>query len=161
MIVWGAIGVIVGIILLADLEVAVGVMALLVAFALVVIGIEELMAASYRTDPTPARVLGVALIIIGILAAVWPSITVSVLAILVGIGLLIAGLLRLTVVALAGRFPGWGWTVAGGIAAIIAAIITFAWPSITVVVIAVVFGIRMLFHGMVELWLGWELRHRS
>jgi uncharacterized membrane protein HdeD (DUF308 family) len=161
MIVWGVIGIIVGIILLADLAVAVGVMALLVAFALVVIGIEELMAASYHTDPTRARILGSALIVVGILAAVWPHITVTLLAVLVGIGLLIAGLTRFAVVALAGRFPGWGWTIAGGIAAIAAAIITFAWPSITVVVIAVVFGVRMLFHGMIELWLGWELRHSS
>jgi uncharacterized membrane protein HdeD (DUF308 family) len=75
-----------------------------------------------------------------------------------GIGLILAGLLRI-VVALADRDqPDMPWQLGlGGLTVALGAIV-LAWPDQTLVVLAVLLGIRAIGSGLVAIGVGWQMR---
>jgi uncharacterized membrane protein HdeD (DUF308 family) len=80
---------------------------------------------------------GAAAVLFGVLALVWPTITLSALVLLFGAYALVDGVMSLGVAifggaAAEGRRP---WLVLEGIAGIGAGIVTFAWPGITTLVL--------------------------
>ena len=74
-----------GVLLVFDLFTAVRTVALLVAFGLMVTGLGELVSAG-RYRSTLGIVAGIVLLVAGVLAALWPGITLWVLAVVTGIG---------------------------------------------------------------------------
>src|ERR671916_455569 len=89
----GVVSAVVGVVLMFDVVAAARTLALLVALGLVVTGAGELMTAG-RYRSTLGLVAGGALMAGGVLAALWPGITLWVLAVIVGIGLIASGVGR-------------------------------------------------------------------
>ena len=95
---------------------------------------------------------GIAGIAFGILALVWPGITLLTLVIFYGAYALVDGIFSL-VAAFTGRaraLPTW-WLILVGIAGIAAGIITFLWPGITAVVLVLLIGAWAVVHGVFEI----------
>jgi uncharacterized membrane protein HdeD (DUF308 family) len=95
---------------------------------------------------------GIAGIIFGILAFVWPGLTLLTLVILYGAFALVDGVLTL-VAAFTGSakpVPTW-WLVVVGLLGIGAGVVTFAWPVITAVVLVLIIGAWALVHGIFEI----------
>ena len=95
---------------------------------------------------------GLLSIVFGVLAFIWPAITLFALVVLYGAFALADG-----VVALIGAFTGrlkplptW-WLVLVGLAGIGAGIVTLLWPGITAIVLVMFIGAWALVHGIFEI----------
>ncbi len=101
--------------------------------------------------PTLAVALG--WVILGVIVLAWRGLSLAALVWVVGIALAAAGLVR---IAHAVRTPQPGRERAAnallGVASLIVGVLALAWPDITVLVVAVTFGARTLWFGLVHLW---------
>src|SRR5215216_4553457 len=79
---------------------------------------------------------GIAGIVFGILAFVWPGLTLLTLVLFYGAYALVDGILSLVAAFTGGAkpVPSW-WLVLIGIAGIAAGLVTFLWPGITALVL--------------------------
>jgi uncharacterized membrane protein HdeD (DUF308 family) len=105
-------------------------------------------------------VRGIAAILFGVLAFIWPGITLLVLVLLYGAYALVDGVAAL-VLALRGRRPKDTplWTIVlVGIAGIAAGIITFLWPGITALALLVVVAAWAIVRGIFEIVAAVRLR---
>jgi uncharacterized membrane protein HdeD (DUF308 family) len=104
---------------------------------------------------------GIIDLIIGIIVLVWPDITVLALALLLAAWLFIYAAMTLWYAYRhRGEQPRRGHFVLKGLAALAVAIITVVWPSITVLVVAIVIGIDLIIFGGILIWLALELRRQ-
>jgi uncharacterized membrane protein HdeD (DUF308 family) len=157
----GAVSAVLGVILMFDLVAAVSTLALLVAAGLVVTGVGELIAAG-RYNNVLGYVAGGVLILGGIIAVVWPDITLWVLAVIVGVDFVLSGIARI-MGALSLRVEGWGWLLFGGALSVAVGVLALVWPGATVLVLGLLLGIRMLLFGISEIMFGLSLHqvHRA
>jgi len=157
----GAVAAVLGVILMFDLVAAVSTLALLVAAGLVVTGVGELIAAG-RYNNVLGYVAGGVLVVGGIIAVVWPDITLWVLAVIVGIDFVLSGIARI-MGALSLRVEGWGWLLFGGVLSVAVGVLALVWPGATVLVLGLLLGIRMLLFGISEIMFGLSLHkvHRA
>ena len=153
----GIVSVVIGAILVLDLVVAVETLALFVAFGLIFTGVEELLGSSRYGHRTMAIVGGIALIVAGIVALSWPSITLWALAVVTALGLIVAGAVRITA-ALMDREEGWAWLFVGGLVTLLIGIMAIGWPDVTVLVLALLLGIRLIVFGAVEIASAMQLK---
>jgi uncharacterized membrane protein HdeD (DUF308 family) len=152
----GVAAVVVGIILVLDLAVAVETLALLVALGLIFTGVGELVAQDrYRSGLSIAA--GIGLVAAGIVAMVWPGITLWVLAVIAAVGLLVSGAVRLAG-AMMFDAPGRGWLLLGGALSVVVGLMALAWPGATVLVLALLLGIRTVIYGAAEIAYALALR---
>lgn len=152
----GVVSAVVGLILMLDLVAAVTTLALLIAFGLIVTGVGELLTAGRYQNRTVGLVAGAVLVVGGVIAAVWPDITLWVLAVVVGLNLILSGVARIAG-AVSLRVEGWGWLLVGGALSVIVGVLALAWPGATVLVLGLLLGIRMLVFGISEIMFGLAL----
>jgi uncharacterized membrane protein HdeD (DUF308 family) len=95
---------------------------------------------------------GIAAIVFGVLAFVWPGLTLFTLIILYGAYALIDGVIALIAAFSGGAKPAptW-WLIVAGIAGIAAGIATFVWPGITALVLIVFIGVWSIVRGIFEI----------
>ncbi|MCF6470318.1 HdeD family acid-resistance protein [Nonomuraea sp. MG754425] len=100
---------------------------------------------------------GVAAIIFGVLALIWPGITLLVLVIFFGAYALVSGIFAL--------FAGFrhearsrAWLIISGILGILAGIVAFIWPGITSLALLYVVAFWAIFAGVSEIVAGIQLR---
>jgi uncharacterized membrane protein HdeD (DUF308 family) len=103
---------------------------------------------------------GVVAVIFGLLALIWPGITVLALVALFGAYCLVDGVIAIGTalfggVAAAGRR---GWLAVEGVAGVLAGIITFAWPGITTLVLLWLIAFWALVTGVMEIVAAIRLR---
>lgn len=156
----GVVSAVVGLILMLDLVAAVTTLALLIALGLIVTGAGELLTAGRYQNRTVGLVAGAVLVVGGVIAAVWPGITLWVLAVVVGINLIVSGVARIAG-AVSLRVEGWGWLLVGGALSVIVGVLALAWPGATVLVLGLLLGIRMLVFGISEIMFGLALHKGS
>lgn len=102
---------------------------------------------------------GIVDVIAGIVVLAWPAATALVLALLLAAWLLVYAAITLWYAYQhRGERPHTGHFLAKGIVAIVVAIITVAWPSITILVIAFVIGIALVLQGVILMRLAFVLR---
>jgi uncharacterized membrane protein HdeD (DUF308 family) len=152
----GVASVVLGLLLVFDLFTAVRTLALLVAFGLIVNGLDELVAVG-RYRSVLGVVAGIVLLVAGVLAALWPGITLWVLAVVAGLGLLISGVARI-LGALALRVEGWGWLFLAGVLSVVAGVLALVWPDATILVLGLLLGLRLLLFGISEIAFALALR---
>lgn len=161
---WSVLGgialVIFGIWLLSNLYESVVVLGWLVGISLIIGGIAEVVALGGQEElGWPAWIAGGLVVAAGIAVLVWPDITVWALAVVAGIGLISAGLLRvLAALANPDRSVMPLQLGLGGLG-IVVGVLVLVWPEATVVVIGVVLGIKAIVTGLVAIGVGWQL-HR-
>ena len=129
----------------------------LVGAALLITGIGEIVA----PDPSSLRwlsMLGGAALIIGALVVVaWSDITVLALAFAAGIALVVRGLLRVVDGFLVRGIDRWiDWIT--GSAGTALGVVAVSWPTVTLLVVAVVFGISTVIFGIRQIIFGLRSR---
>ena len=95
---------------------------------------------------------GICAVIFGILAFVWPGLSLLTLVVLFGIYSLMDGFLAL-IAAVLGRHkstPLW-WLIITGLVSVAAGIVTFSYPQITGLVLVIFIGAWALAHGVFEI----------
>ncbi len=102
---------------------------------------------------------GVAAVVFGLMALIWPGITVIVLVALFGAYALVDGIIGLGTAVFGGPERGRrGWLVVEGIAGGLAGIFTFAWPGITALVLLWLIAAWALVTGVLEIVAAVRLR---
>ena len=95
---------------------------------------------------------GIASIVFGVLAFVWPGLTLVTLILFYGAFALVDGVIALVAAFTGGAkpLPTW-WLVVVGLLGIAAGIATFVMPGITAIVLILFMGVWALVHGIFEI----------
>lgn len=100
---------------------------------------------------------GICAIIFGILALVWPGITLYTLVIFFGAYAIVSGAFTLFS-AFRHDAQSKGWLIASGVLGIVAGIVAFVWPGITTLALLFVIAFWAIFTGVAEIAGGIRLR---
>src|SRR5262245_52642180 len=95
---------------------------------------------------------GIAAIVFGVLAFIWPGLTLVTLVLLYGAFMLVDGVVAL-IAAFTGSarpVPTW-WLVIAGLAGTAIGILTFLWPGVTAIVLVLFIGAWALVHGIFQI----------
>jgi uncharacterized membrane protein HdeD (DUF308 family) len=104
---------------------------------------------------------GIIDVITGLIVLLWPDVTALALALILAAWLFVYAAMTLWYAYRhRGERPRRGHFVAKGVAALVAAVITVAWPGITALVVAIVLGVELVVYGVVLIQLGLSLRRR-
>jgi uncharacterized membrane protein HdeD (DUF308 family) len=111
-------------------------------------------------------VRGLAAIGFGVLALIWPEITLGALVIVFGVYALFDGIMDIVLGVGVGRDQRGHrlssenriWLVLMGLVSVAAGVIAFVWPAITAVALVWVIAFWAIVTGLVELFLAWRLR---
>jgi uncharacterized membrane protein HdeD (DUF308 family) len=149
----GLAALVVGVVLLFNPVAAARSLALLLGLSFIVGGLLEIAVgwdAEKRRGASLA--LGVVLVIAGVLAAVWPGVTLFTLALITGLSLILHGAGRIGL-ALMERHevPSWGWLVLAGAVNVVIGVIAIAWPQATVLVLSLILGAQIAVFGLLLL----------
>lgn len=123
----------------------------LVAGAALAMGVARLWSAAESPSPALGRLLGAVWIAVGIVVLAFPDPTIRVIALAVAISLVATGVVEV-LEGLSGSIDQRLAAVIGGVASVIFGLLALIWPDITILVIAVVFGIRTLAFGLGLAW---------
>ena len=95
---------------------------------------------------------GIAAILFGILAFVWPGLTLVTLVLLYGAFALVDGIIVLAAAfsGAAKPIPTW-WLVVIGLLGVAAGIVTFLWPGMSAIVLVLFIGAWAVAHGIFEI----------
>jgi len=103
-------------------------------------------------------VIGLLSLIVGVWAIRHADLTVLVLAVLLGIFWIVNGVFEIYAALSEHALPHRGWTGAMDVLSVFAGLIVVAVPQISVVTLAVVLGIWLLFWGIGEIMIAFRLR---
>jgi uncharacterized membrane protein HdeD (DUF308 family) len=104
-------------------------------------------------------VRGIAAVAFGVLALVWPGISLLALVYLWGAYALVDGATSVALAARAGKEGRrWGWLFFQGLVSVGAAILTAVWPGITALVLLMVIAFWAVLTGIAEIVAAIELR---
>ena len=97
-------------------------------------------------------VLGGILVVGGLLAIVWPGVTLWVLALVTGLSLVLHGIGRIVLAVMARHeIPGWRWLALAGGFGVFFGVLALAWPEATVLVLSLVLGAQITVFGLLLL----------
>lgn len=151
----GALAVVVGLVLLARPFSSLTVLRTLISVGLLI------LAAAALPDEGDRRswrtVVAAAIAALAVVAAVWPGATITTIAWLAGVGLVVEGVAGL-VSGLRRDADERFAAIVGGLAGVVFGVLALAWPDVTILVVAVVFGARLVMAGLQRLW--WSLSGR-
>lgn len=153
----GLVCVVLGAWLLAEPFGSLSVLHWLIVAALIVSGFAELVSAPAAPRPALSRLVGIWWIAVGIVATAWPGITILALATAVGVALVAGG-----VVEVVATFIGNGGErfvpAVSGLTNVIVGALALTWPAATVLVLAVVFGLRTIIFGVGQFAVAFTMR---
>jgi uncharacterized membrane protein HdeD (DUF308 family) len=149
----GLAAVVIGIVLLFNPVAAARTLALLIGLAFVIGGLLEIAVGwDAENRRVTSLVLGAVLVIGGVLAAVWPGITLFTLALITGLSLIIHGAARVGLAVVArDEIDSWGWLVLAGAVNVLIGVLAIAWPQATVLVLSLILGAQIAAFGLLLL----------
>jgi len=124
---------------------------LLVVVACVVLAVGELTDDPQTADRRVARLKAAGWLALAVVVAVWPGLSLSGIVLILGVALVVDGILDLAG-GIRARVPERLAAVLHGLAAVLLGILALSWPDVTVLVIGVLFGARLLWFGVTTLW---------
>ncbi|RIL01454.1 MAG: hypothetical protein DCC71_17650 [Proteobacteria bacterium] len=96
---------------------------------------------------------GIAGVVFGVAAFVWPGVTLLVLVLLYGAYAFVDGVFAIAaaIAGRGGRATPTGWLAFAGVLGIAAGLAAFLWPSITALALLILIGVWSLLHGILEI----------
>jgi uncharacterized membrane protein HdeD (DUF308 family) len=159
----GALGTIVGVLVLAWPGPTATVLAALFGINLLVAGVLQFVAAFSDAGPSGGRgvscVLGTLSLLIGLLCLRDPLQTVAVLGLLVGVAWTVGGVLRVVQGIVAERGTTRAWRIASGLVWVVAGGVVLVYPGASIVVLTSVLGIVLIVDGACLIAAGFTMRH--
>jgi uncharacterized membrane protein HdeD (DUF308 family) len=108
-----------------------------------------------------ALVTGILAATVGVLFMTRPLVAAGILTLLLAVMLLVNGIARIAYAVL-DRFPGWGWSLASGIAAVVLGVLLFLhFPSSALWFLGLAIAIELLLRGTLWIALAFTLRRAS
>jgi uncharacterized membrane protein HdeD (DUF308 family) len=149
----GLAALVIGIVLLFHPAAAARTLALLLGLSLVIGGLLEIAVGwAGERRQRASVVLGALLVIGGVLALVWPHVTLFTLAVITGASLIVHGAGRVGLaVAARAEIPNWGWLAFAGGVNLLIGVVAVVWPKATVLVLSVVLGLQIAAFGLLLL----------
>ncbi|UOE45664.1 lipase family protein [Agromyces larvae] len=157
----GLAAVVLGAVIVVRPTTALGVLAILIGAGLILTGILEAAGGGERdraeqsSERTPRwrLLMAVVWIALGVGVLAWPGLTVRALAWVVGIGLIVNGVLSVVSAFRASRTADARVAAALlGTAGVVFGLLALLWADITLIIVAVVFGARLIVVGLLEVW---------
>jgi uncharacterized membrane protein HdeD (DUF308 family) len=153
----------VGVMLIAWPSATLTIVAVLLGAALVVSGLLRLFdgfTARAETGGMRAAyiVIGLVAILAGLYCLRHHSVTIFLLALVVGAYWIIHGVVDLAVAATSGPVPGRGLRAIGGLFSLAAGLVVLFWPGISLILLLLVLGAWLLFYGVLLAVLAFHLR---
>ena len=105
----------------------------------------------------PGVTAGVGWVAVGLGVLAWPDLTTRGLAVVVGLALLAGGVLDVAA-GIRGATDERLAALVGGLASVVFGVLALSWPSVTVLVVAVVFGFRLVQFGLRLAWSSFRSR---
>lgn len=148
----GLAALVVGIVLLFDPVAAARTLALLIGVSFAIGGLLEI-AVGWESDGRGLSiVMGGLLIIGGVVAVLWPGISLGILALVTGISLIVHGALRVGIAVMERHeVRSWGWLALAGAVNVVVGVVAIAWPQATVLVLALILGVQIALFGLLLL----------
>jgi len=103
---------------------------------------------------------GIVAILFGILALIWPGLTLLWLVALFAAFALLAGAASAMAALRARDHPGWGLALLFGIVSAIAGVLAIAYPGITALTLILLMGANALVTGMIDMVMAFRLRRQ-
>jgi uncharacterized membrane protein HdeD (DUF308 family) len=94
---------------------------------------------------------GIFAVLFGIIALVWPKMTLAVLVFVFGLFAVITGITAVVAALRNTEFPGWGWLLAEGILGILVGVVALVWPGITALAFLYLLAVWAILTGVFEL----------
>lgn len=142
--------VLVGVLLVTRPFQSLAMLTLVAAAGFVLTGLGELTDRTDATGPRMSTLVGVLWLLGGVAVLLWPGLSLRALSVIVAVATIANGLAR----ALSALRGDADYRVAAallGAASIILGLIALVWPDITLLVVAVVFGVQVIVFGVVRL----------
>jgi uncharacterized membrane protein HdeD (DUF308 family) len=154
----GLIGIAAGVIVLVEPSISLATLAVIAGIFLLVDGIIELVWSLVNSVENRAltAIFGVVSAVVGVILIRHPTGSVAVIALLLGLWLLIAGLLRL-ITALAVPPRSFGSALLG-LVELVAGVVIVSSPNIGVTTLAILIGISWIVRGLMMVVVAWTLR---
>lgn len=158
LIVVGVLAAVLGVVMILNPFTTAKVLAIIIGIELILSGAVDLLDHRYRSKALSV-IAGLVGIVAGVLAIAWPGVTLWALAVIVGLGFVVRGAAQVAAGLTAeAKLQGvQGLMVAVGAISIVAGMVALVWPKATIVVLAVLFGIRVVAVGVLQLGAGWLL----
>jgi uncharacterized membrane protein HdeD (DUF308 family) len=155
-----------GVLLLVWPKATLTVVAILIGAALLVAGVFRLVDGIMSRGQSGGMraadvVIGLLAIVAGLYCLKHHSLTILVLALVVGAFWVIHGVGDLVTAATQGQVPGRGLRVVGGVFSLAAGLVILFWPGISLILLLTVLGAWLLFYGVVLTVLALRLRRDS
>lgn len=93
---------------------------------------------------------GIAAVLFGIIALVWPKLTLSVLVLVFGVFAVISGITAVVAALRSTEIPGWGLLLFQGILGTLAGVIALVWPGITALAFLYLLAAWAIITGVLE-----------
>ncbi len=105
-----------------------------------------------RGSRAAALTVGAISLIIGVVAMAWPDHTVKAVAVVIGIGFVIAGIAQ-TLDALVTHRAGtyWGLLLLRGVLDLVVGLVAIFYPDITVNIVCILIGLNLVIGGVIQL----------
>jgi len=101
---------------------------------------------------------GLLAIAFGLIALVWPGITLIVLVVLFGFYVILEGILSIIAAFINRGMQSWWVLLLEGLASIAMGCVAFIWPGLTAVVLLIFIAIWAILTGLLEIWAAVQLR---
>jgi uncharacterized membrane protein HdeD (DUF308 family) len=159
----GALGTVLGVLVLAWPGPTATVLAVLFGISLLVAGVLQFVAAFSDAGRTGGRglscVLGTMSLLVGLLCLRDPLQTVALLGLLVGVAWTVGGVIRVVQGIVAERGATRGWRIASGAVWVIAGGVVLVYPGASIVVLTSVLGIVLIVDGGCLIAAGFTMRN--
>lgn len=147
----GVVAVVLGASLLFRPFASVSALLLAVVVGLVVLAIGELAADPQTADRRVATAKAAGWLLLAIAIALWPGVGVRGIAVILGVVLVVDGVADI-IGGLRARVDEQVAAILLGLAAVLLGLLALAWPDITVLVVGVIFGARLIWFGVTAVW---------
>jgi uncharacterized membrane protein HdeD (DUF308 family) len=158
----GALGTVLGVLVLAWPGPTATVLAVLFGINLLVAGVLQFVAAFSDAGRTGGRslscVLGTLSLLVGLLCLRDPLQTVTVLGLLVGVAWTVGGVIRVVQGIVAERGSTRGWRIASGVVWVVAGGVVLVYPGASIVVLTSVLGVVLIVDGACLIATGFAMR---
>ncbi len=105
--------------------------------------------------------LAVLSFIVGLYLLRHPVYTILIVALVLGLFWMVSGVIQLFAAIGHADMPSRGWRIASGVLSIVAGAIVFFWPSISLLVLAIVLGVWLVIYGVTEVAASLALRSET
>jgi uncharacterized membrane protein HdeD (DUF308 family) len=129
----------------------------LVAAAMVVNGLADLLGVREEEQSWVVRAVGVVWLVASLLVLTWAALTLRALAVVVGVLLVLTGIERVVSGVRGTTDQRWAAALLG-VAEVFFGVLALSWPDLTLLVVAVVFGARMVMFGLSVIGRAWRTR---